>query len=429
MELVERSDKGIVAQVKAMSWADHYPAIVTKFKKVTGSVPENGMQVMLLCSVNFHPLYGLSLIVTDIEPSFTLGELARLKNEAIARLKTEQLFDRNKKLFLPLLPSRLAIISVDTSRGYQDFIQTILSHSKKYKLSWSLFEAILQGDNALATITKALDAIHTAKDQFDAVAIIRGGAGETGLACYDDYLLAKAIALFPLPVLTGIGHATNETVVEMVAFKSFITPTAAAQFLLNQFEEQDQKLEELRNGLTLSTTSVMERKRADLLQSAERFNVSVRAGLNNLRLVLQNSSGKLRLICSHSFEVRKNNVGELARELKFKASGIYFSIKQQQFAHFIDKLKMYGDQLIINNKQLLGIHTTSILTVKKQFSERKLALTHLEEKVSLLSPAETLKRGYSITRSAGHAVTDAAQLSAGDIIEIEFAKGRINTQI
>lgn len=197
---------------------------------------------MLQATVVYHELYGLSLNILDIDPNYALGVLAREKQETIQKLQKEGLFYLNKKLPFPLLPRRLALISVESSKGLADFTQVLDKNPWHYRILYTLFPALLQGDRASQSIINQLENIKKSLDSYDAVAIIRGGGGDVGLSCYNNYTLSKAISNFPLPVLTGIGHATNETVSEMVAFKSAITPSMLADFILQQFHLASQPL-------------------------------------------------------------------------------------------------------------------------------------------------------------------------------------------
>lgn len=429
MELVEKNESGIVAQARGIIWANQFSYISKKFEAVTGNPPSNGMQLMLLCSVNFHPLHGFSLLVSDIEPSFTLGELARLKKETIERLKKEKVFDLNKRLELPALISNLAIISVESSRGYQDFVSTIDAHPKNYNINWTLFEAILQGENAVATISEAIRKIVSGRKKFDAIAIIRGGAGETGLACYDEYDLAKAITDCPLPVLTGIGHATNETIAEMVAHESFITPTACAQFLLERFEAEENDLAALTNELILLCNDLLEEKTAALMDSGESLRHFVFPVLEQRKMRL---SADVELLSHHFRQFHQNRFGEMltfANSIRLKALGDFFTAKQQPLVFQLENLKGNIIRFIMNHRHDLQNEERIAITIGKTVSAHKKELMYLEEKVNLLNPYETLKRGFSITRKDGKAVTDASILHSGDKIDIEFAEGKISTTV
>jgi exodeoxyribonuclease VII large subunit len=234
-ELVEKENNKIKAQLRGVIWSTQFRNINERFLKITGEPLVENISILCLATVEFSGQYGLSLQIQDIEPLFTLGEMARNKREVIERLKKEEIFFLNKQKNLPLIPQKIAVISVETSKGYSDFTITLLHNSWNYRFSTTLFPTILQGEKALISIPHQLDAIARQQHEFDCVVIVRGGGGDVGMSCYDDYRLAAAVANFPIPVITGIGHSTNETVTDMVAFANKITPTEVAYFLIQQF--------------------------------------------------------------------------------------------------------------------------------------------------------------------------------------------------
>ena len=230
-ELVEKKDNKVIAEMRAVLWKGNFDKINAQFLKTLNEPLKDGIKILFLTQINFDPKYGISLNILDIDPSYTLGDLEKEKQQNIIRLKKENLFDKNKTLQLPLIPQRIAIISVETSKGYADFLNVIDNNQWNYKFFHMLFPSLLQGDRAPSNIIEQLNKIRKVKHHFDLVAIIRGGGGDIGLASYNNYDLAKTVASFPLPVLTGIGHATNETVTEMVAHSNHITPTNLAESL------------------------------------------------------------------------------------------------------------------------------------------------------------------------------------------------------
>lgn len=244
-DLVEKEGRTVKAQMRGTIWAGNYQRIARQFLEVAREPLRDGLQILCFATVRFHPQYGLSLQISDIDPTYTLGQMARERLETIHRLREEGLFDANRMLDFPALPKRLAIISVSTSKGYSDFINILQNYRGKYHFLVRLFPALLQGDKAVDSIMGQFRAIRKQASAFDAVAIIRGGGGDVGLSCYDDYRLAREVATFPLPVITGIGHSTNQTVVEMVASRNQITPTDVAYFLLSHFEAFSARLEEI----------------------------------------------------------------------------------------------------------------------------------------------------------------------------------------
>lgn len=241
-DLVEKKNDRTIAQAKAIIWKSDYEKINKKFIEITKEPLKDGISIFFLARIGFDPVYNLSITILDIDPVVTLGQLEKERLETINKLKTEKLFNKNKGLTLPLLPQRLAIISVETSKGYSDFMNIINQESDKYKIFTYLFPSLLQGDNAIESLIQALETVERLKHHFDCVLIIRGGGGDIGLSCYNDYELSKTIANFPIPVLTGIGHSTNETVSEMVSCKNTITPTELADFILNHFREFEKRI-------------------------------------------------------------------------------------------------------------------------------------------------------------------------------------------
>jgi len=263
-ELVEKKDGKVIAEIRGNIWKTHFEIINTKFRNVLNEDLGDDMTVVLQATVTYHPVYGISLNIFDIDPEYTLGELAKQKAETILRLQKENIYTANKELSPALLPKTIAVISVSTSKGYLDFINVIENNPWKYKFHFLLYPAVLQGERAVSTIVEQLKNIKKNLVHFDAVVILRGGGGEIGLSCYDSYELARAIARFPLPVLTGIGHSTNQTVSELVSWQSFITPTKLAEFLLQEFHNFAFPLEEHINKLNMHSQWLLERKKSQL---------------------------------------------------------------------------------------------------------------------------------------------------------------------
>ncbi|MDQ1148246.1 exodeoxyribonuclease VII large subunit [Sphingobacterium zeae] len=234
-ELVEKQDGKIVAEMRSILWKTDYNRINNSFLKIAQEPLREGITMLFQASISYDPMYGLSLRIVDIDPTFTLGELEKEKLNSIRKLKAEGIYESNKLLNFPAVPKRLAIISVETSKGLSDFYKIINQNPWGYRIECTLFPALLQGDKSVPSIINQLAVIADKISFYDVVAIIRGGGGEVGLSSYNNYLLARAIAMFPIPVLTGIGHSTNYTVSEMVAYKNAITPSELADFLIQKF--------------------------------------------------------------------------------------------------------------------------------------------------------------------------------------------------
>lgn len=425
LELVDKNENSIVAQMKGIIWADHFRNIQAKFKNTASTELISGMKVLFLCSVSFHAVHGMSLFVTDIEPSFTLGEMARTKNESIRRLKDEKLFTLNKTKSISILPKRIAVISVATSRGYHDFISTIVHYHKHFALELTLFEATLQGENAVPTIVSAMRKIAATYTQYDAMTIIRGGAGDTGLSCYDEYLLAREVAAFPLPVITGIGHATNETVTEMVAWKNCITPTAAADFFLSRFYEQDQLVGDIADELKRLAEEVLSDSKEELQSGIERFQSTCRTLMERDKDQLKNVSHLLSAFSLRSIADEKKNLSRSTDAILNVPGRNIQRLHWQQLLQMTTQLDLLSKQLASRNEHQLQRFSTSLAGASQLIIQKKQELKHFEEKVGLLDPANTLRRGYSITRMNGKAMTDASKIKAGAQIETILADGSI----
>lgn len=276
-DLVEKKNDRTIAQARAIIWKSDYEKINKKFIEITKEPLKDGISIFFLARIGFDPVYNLSITILDIDPVVTLGQLEKERLETINKLKTEKLFNKNKGLTLPLLPQRLAIISVETSKGYSDFMNIINQESDKYKIFTYLFPSLLQGDNAIESLIQALETVERLKHHFDCVLIIRGGGGDIGLSCYNDYELSKTIANFPIPVLTGIGHSTNETVSEMVSCKNTITPTELADFILNHFREFEKRIIASKDKIIYFSNKIIELENKHIDNIIQKL----RIGINN----------------------------------------------------------------------------------------------------------------------------------------------------
>jgi len=259
-ELAERENHKIKAQLRGIIWSTQFNSINKRFVAITGEPLKENITVLCLATIEFSGQYGLSLQIQDIEPLFTLGEMERNKREVIEKLKKEQIFLMNKQKTLPLLPQRVAVISVETSKGYNDFMVILQQNSALYKFQCILFPSILQGDKALVSIPSRFAEISRRQQEFDCVVLVRGGGGDAGISCYDHYDLAAAVATCPLPVITGIGHSTNETVTDMVAFANKITPTEVAYFLIQQFQNFLLQVDECKHKLIKQVQKLLQEK-------------------------------------------------------------------------------------------------------------------------------------------------------------------------
>ena len=242
LELSQSDSKGLVAKASAIIWSSKYRFIAPYFESVTGSPLAEGMTVLVEVQVNYSELYGFSLIVNDVDPEYSLGVKELEKQKTIERLTKEGIMDLQKELALPALPYKLAVISAEDAAGYRDFMRHIAENPYGFTLATDLFPALMQGADCPGSIIVAMDAVLDSGQEYDAVLIMRGGGSKLDLACVDDYDLAAAIAQYPLPVLTAIGHDQDYHVCDMVAHQFVKTPTALADFILEMYENEDARV-------------------------------------------------------------------------------------------------------------------------------------------------------------------------------------------
>jgi len=406
-DLVEKHNGLIKAQIRANIWAGNYNKINQKFKIVTGEPLKDGLKILFLAKVGYHEHYGLALNILDIEPSFTLGEMAREKQLTVERLKQDGLFEENKKRNLPLLPKRVAVISVETSKGYSDFKNVLENNAWRYRFALSLFPALLQGDGAVSSISAQLNAIASRRDEFDVVAIIRGGGGDVGLNAYDNYHLAKTVAVCPLPVITGIGHSTNLTVVQMVAFANKITPTEAGHFLIQQFHNFAVRLGDAETKIIRNVLEMLTVEKQNFSQQTKMFAVHTR-----------NLFSRHKTQWIYLMKRMEQSAPEMLVKANEKLVNVVLHLKYQP----VQKIGQERQKLESVEK-LMGIHAAQ--TVQKANSR----LSLLESKINLMMPENVLKKGYSISTIDGKVLKSAADAKQGKKMVTRLYDGEIESVI
>ena len=266
MELVEKAENGILAaKVRATCWSNVYHLLSAYFLQETGQSLHTGLQVMLEVSVEYHAVYGLSLNVWNIDPTYTLGDLAKQRQATIQQLTEDGVMDLQKALQIPSLPRRVAVISSADAAGYGDFCDQLKHNRFGFKFHVQLYPAVVQGDNAARSVVQALNSIAALEEEWDVVVIIRGGGASTDMSCFDDYNLASHCAQFPLPIIVGIGHTRDVSVVDMVVHTSVKTPTAAAEWLIERVAEQVERVGSLMLRLQRATQNAVSREKNRLL--------------------------------------------------------------------------------------------------------------------------------------------------------------------
>jgi len=377
------------------------------FETTTNQELRSGLKVLLSVSIEFHEIYGFSLNIRDIDPTYTLGDIEKRRLEIIARLEDEGIIDLNKELDLPLVVSKIAIISSATAAGYEDFSKQLSNNSYNYKFYTRLFPAIMQGDQTESSIIDALDWIYQHEDFFDVVVIIRGGGSRSDLMSFDKYFLAANIAQFPLPVISGIGHEKDISIVDMVSHTSLKTPTAVAEFLISEMADFEATIDNLFENISSLVTEKIsdEQKRIELI--ARQFVPNIQN-----RLIRENT--KLALVREKLYSETNLFISEASSKLdKYKS-------EFESNSHFLFRLKY---------KNLERLNEKLAYRAKNQLDEQLKKLNYLQKSVSLLDPQDVLKKGYSITKHNGKLLTKASKLKQGDEIETILYEGGLVSKV
>lgn len=385
LELVEKGGPNSVpkAQARAVVWRSSWQSLSAYFRGVTGSGIEAGMKVLLKVHVTYHELYGFSLQITDVDPSYTLGDWERQRQETIAQLQADGVFDMNRELELPHAVQRIAVVSSAGAAGYRDFMQEIGRFP--YRVVITLFESVMQGHATEESVIASLEAIAGRSDDFDAVVVIRGGGSQSDLAAFNSYRLCCHIAQFPLPVITGIGHDKDRSVADMVAAVELKTPTAVAGWIGERLAAFDRLLDELAGRAVAETQAVIEREKLRLERAA--------------RVV---SAGAVEMTRKLEMRIEKLNA-ELARR-----AGEYFIRQANRISNFENSLA-----------------ERPLFFLSRQAEK----LVSMEKTVALRRPENILSLGFAIVRSGGKAVRDASLLTDGQQVDISLAKGNVTAKI
>ncbi len=385
LELIEKDAKSdrITVRNKATIWSFTYRMLKPYFETATGEELHAGVKILIACTVEYHELYGLSLNISDIDPTYTLGEVALRRQQIINQLQEEGIADMNKELELAIIPQRIAIISSATAAGYGDFLDQLQGNSFGYTFYHHLFPAIMQGDRSEQSLIEALDKVYQHIDQFDAVVIIRGGGATADLSCFDRYSLAAHCAQFPLPVLTGIGHQRDNTILDMVAYACLKTPTAVAEFLINRMQEAQGSLEEQKENLVRLIDEISE-KHADRLKELTR---------------------KLPQLLLGRTTERKMQLERYKLQLK-QASNAMLTGKSRKLSGYRQPLSGFASRIIREQHHLLD--------------QKELQLKYI-------NPLAILEKGYTMTYANGKRVTSVTEVQSGDRITTAFKDGSIES--
>ena len=388
MELIEKDEHTAtpIAKASAKCWASKWMLVRPYFERTTGQRLHAGMKVLLKVYPQFHEAYGFSWIVTDIDPTYTLGDMARKRQEIIRQLKEEGVFDLQKELKLPVFCQRIAVISSETAAGYGDFCNQLADNPYGFKFQTWLFPAIMQGEGVEQSIIAALDRIFDYPVcNFDCVVIIRGGGATSDMSGFDTLTLAENVANFPIPVITGIGHDRDESILDMVSHTRVKTPTAAAALLIDHLKQVLDAINNAQERITRYTSQKL-------------------STLNFRLTTLQEILPKLFSTVKARQEARLDNLnGRMVAAIRETILA-----RQSRINTFEERMPILLDRRLMTEKHRLQL---------------------IEEKAKSLDPTLLLSRGYSITLKDGKALRDARQLQTGDDIETRLANGTIHSTV
>lgn len=387
LTLVEKDEisDNVLSKIQAIIWAASYRVIRPYFETTIGEPMQTGMKVLLQVKVQYSPIYGLSLVVMNIDPGFTIGVTALERQKTLERLEKEGMLDMNRSLLLPDLPHRFAVISSETAAGYGDFMNHLHSNPFGYHFETKLFISPMQSSEAPAGIISALDAIACKAEHYDAVLILRGGGSTFDLSCFDDYELAVNIAQFPLPVLTAIGHERDCHVADIVAYQYLKTPTALADYFVDIFATEEHQIDSLANRLLMAIKG----KRADAVSAVDRMMSSAQ----NTALLRINSEKRIVDML-------------IARSSSRIISGL--QIAKAQIDMLMSKIRA-GTSAILRNE----VHKIDLL----------------ELRIASLNPFSIMEKGFAMVVKDGKKLSSVTNLSPEDSITVLFQDGNANCDV
>jgi exodeoxyribonuclease VII large subunit len=407
LELLDKEEfsENITARIKATIWAQKFRMIEAYFSTSTGQELSEGMKVLIKARVEYHELYGISLNILDIDPSFTVGELARQKQLIINQLVEEGIFGMNKELQIPEVPQRIAIISSEKAAGYQDFMTQITQNPYGYCFHTTLFQASMQGKETTNDIIRSLDQIYSQETDFDIVAIIRGGGSQSDLNSFNTYDLAANVTQFPLPVITGIGHEKDDTILDLVAHTRLKTPTAVAEFLVSVCLDFESDLNKAARNLRYSFTSTSEMLNTKIQKLEIDIHKHVQSNMHINALQLEQMTHRLPVIANVALQ-------DAIEMIQTKINSLQAIPSTIEFNH--QKLNYLQLQTSKSFQHLLKLSTLKLQTI--------------EEKILYLSPNTILSKGYSITMQNGKILKNSGDIDTSQTIDTKLHKGSFTSK-
>ncbi|MGD0583872.1 MAG: exodeoxyribonuclease VII large subunit [Bacteroidales bacterium] len=409
LELVEKhpDDENIRAKARAVIWGNRYRFIKHLFEQATGETLRSGLKVLVHIKIEYHEVYGLSLVINDIDPAFTLGEMAIKRQQILKKLEEEGVISMNRDLIFPIMPKRIAVISSKNAAGLTDFLKHLDGNSYGYRFNTALFEAAMQGADTEEGIISALNRISEHIELFNVVVIVRGGGSQSDLSWFDNYNIAYHITQFPLPVVTGIGHEKDLSVTDIVAHRSEKTPTAVADLLIGTMAATEEHIIETYNEISSFSLSIIEDARARIDSCRMKLIPVARMKLNNEKNSL--SGRMIRLINTGKDFVVREGITPVNH-----TSRLYAVVKT-----FTGDLKSK-----LGEMRSAALNNSTVFLRQKQTE-----LNSLTNTVNLLSPEKVLQRGYTITSMNGKILTSSETLKRDDTIDTLFSDGKVSSMV
>jgi exodeoxyribonuclease VII large subunit len=425
----EQDSDTVVARCRATIWSYTFRMLRPYFETTTGQTFSEGLKVLLMAKVEYHEVYGFSLNIRDIDPVYTLGDLARQRKEIIRRLQEDGVFEMNKELELPLVPQRIAVISSPTAAGLQDFLDQLHNNPHQFVFYTKLFPAVMQGNEAPPSIMSALERIYLYEDWFDAVVIIRGGGAQLDLACFDQYELAFHVSQFPLPVITGIGHDKDDTVVDLVAHTRMKTPTAVAEFLITGALRFSQQLDELEKHFFEMINDQLDENRTRLSDAADQLNLLVNRMIVSHRNRLSIAGIQLANRSDVFLKGQQTTLNKLLVDAQYQTKR--FVARQ---THLLDRSGnqlrfLFRQQILKNRNELNQFQHLLKIKITDQLKAEKKNLISFQDKLRLVDPQNIIRRGYSLTMIDGKIVKSVHQINEGDRLETRLSDGSVASKV
>jgi len=429
LELAEKEEGTLVAQMKAVMWAGIWRSESRRFEAMTGRELSAGMKLLLCGRISYHDLYGLSFNVVAIDPRFTLGEIALARRQTIERLEREGFLDRNRSLQVPEVIQRIAVVSSAHAAGYGDFVGRLRSNPYGYSFALWLYQTQIQGAQAEPALCRALQMCRARADMYDAVVIIRGGGSQAELQVFDSYAVAKEIARMPVPVFTGIGHLRDAAVADRVAYQALATPTALADFIISRTAEFEHRVSLLGREIAEQTLDALGRRWQNVVRVGKGIEGAVRSLLAQTRETLAVShlalSRDVRRLCA----VCEARTGAAAHRLVSAVSTVRAVVWTKLATARERCMRATGWSISGAREKVRGVVRSIRRGASGSVAVGTRFLEVAQARTLLLDPRAVLRRGYSITRARGKVVTDAGQVETGISLDTVVWRGRVFSRV